>query len=382
MASVVFRPAKALFPLESHKLYLGHVVDPGTGRMVDQVLCCYMRGPATYTREDVVEIHCHGGPIAVRRVLETVLGGGAELAEPGEFTRRAFMAGRIDLSQAEAVAELIGARSRAEAELAAAQLSGGLKERVEAVRRVLIEILAHIEVALDFPDEEAEIIDGPAAARRIESEVLAPLEDLLEEYDSGRVFREGIKVAIVGRANVGKSSLLNAMLETDRAIVTPRPGTTRDVIEAEAVFCGLPLTLIDTAGLESAAADEVEAEGQRRAAARLATADLVLVVVDRSRPLTDEDRRIFDSAPKGRTMAVLNKSDLEPAFTAEEARGLSADLFGLEVSALTRQGVSDLREEVFKSVTGGRHQPQAVHMEYVEGVGQLSASFAKRGRRA
>ena len=222
VASVVFRPAKALFPLESHKLYLGHVVDPGTGRMVDQVLCCYMRGPATYTREDVVEIHCHGGPIAVRRVLETVLGGGAELAEPGEFTRRAFMAGRIDLSQAEAVAELIGARSRAEAELAAAQLSGGLKERVEAVRRVLIEILAHIEVALDFPDEEAEIIDGPAAARRIESEVLAPLEDLLEEYDSGRVFREGIKVAIVGRANVGKSSLLNAMLETDRAIVTPR----------------------------------------------------------------------------------------------------------------------------------------------------------------
>jgi len=356
----LFRPAKTNFPLKSHRLHLGRLVDPQTGRLVDQVLCTFMKAPATYTREDIVEIHCHGGPVAARRILELVLHYGAELAAPGEFTRRAFLAGRIDLTQAEAVAELVGARSAAEAQLAAAQLAGGLRDRVEALRRPLLEILAHLEVAIDFPDEEAEIIAPDQAAERLDREVLAPLDRLLAAYDSGRVFREGLKAAIVGRPNVGKSSLLNALLKTDRAIVTPVPGTTRDLIEAEAVLSGLPMTLIDTAGLETPPADEIEAEGQRRAAARLAAADLVLLVLDRSRPLTDEDRRLFAAAPAGRTLLVLNKIDLPAAFTLDQAADFLGGGPAVEISALTGQGLDRLQEEIFKTACGGPASPDQV----------------------
>lgn len=360
VAVMVFRPAKTDFPLKSHKLCLGNVVDPRTDRVLDQVLCCFMRAPATYTREDVVEIHSHGGPLAARRILDAVLAAGASLAEPGEFTRRAFLAGRIDLSQAEAVAELIGARSQTEADLAMAQLSGGLKELAEALGKPLVEVLAHLEVALDFPDEEAEIIEGPVAAQRLAREVLEPLDLLLADYDSGRVFREGIKAAIVGRPNVGKSSLLNALLQSERAIVTPQPGTTRDIIEADAVWDGLPLTLVDTAGLETEAADEAEAQGQARAASRLATADLILLVLDRSRPLSNEDRRIMAAAPAGRTLLVLNKIDLASAFTPAEALDFLGPAPMVEVSALTGQGLASLRKEISQTVTSGAHRPEAV----------------------
>jgi len=360
IARGLFRPAKTEYPLTSHMLHLGHLVDPRTGRLVDQVLCTFMKAPATYTREDVVEIHSHGGPVAVRRILELVLQNGAELAAPGEFTRRAFLAGRIDLTQAEAVAELVEARGAAEAQLAAVQLAGGLRDQVEALRQPLLEILARLEVAIDFPDEETEIIAPEPAADRLDREVLIPLDRLLAAYDSGRVFREGLKAAIVGRPNVGKSSLLNALLKTDRAIVTPVPGTTRDLIEADAVLSGLPLTLIDTAGLETPPLDEVEAEGQRRAAARLAAADLVLLVLDRSRPLTDEDRRIFMAAPPGRTLLVLNKSDLPPAFSLDRAADFLGGRPAVEISALTGRGLDRLQEEIFQMACGGRTSPEEV----------------------
>jgi tRNA modification GTPase len=352
--SKIFKPDQAGFPLESHKLHLGWIGDPRTGSRVDQVLCSFMRGPHTYTREDVAEINTHGGPVITQRILHLALSMGARLADPGEFTRRAFLAGRIDLSQAEAVAELIAARSQAEAELAASQLGGGLRKQVEGFRQTLIDILAHLEVALDFPDEEAEIIQESEAAQKIRTSVLIPLEELLEAYEAGRFYREGLQVAIIGRSNVGKSSLLNRLLETDRAIVTDLPGTTRDIIEAEALIDGIPLTLVDTAGLESEARDEAEAEGQRRAEARLNQADLILLVLDRNRPLSSEDSRILDYSRVRPAIILLNKSDLAPAFGADEVKNQSNSCPVLVVSAKTGHGISELKASIIESVTGGR----------------------------
>ena len=360
LARRLFRPRKGAFLAITHLMQLGHIVEPETGRVLDEALCAVMFGPHTYTGEDMAEIHTHGGQVVAGRVLDLLMDQGATLAEPGEFTRRAYMNGRMDLTEAEAVAELIGARSQAEAELAAAQLAGGLKERVEALTRPLVTILAHLEVALDFPDEDAEIIDCQAASRAVREEVLGPLDELLQAYDSGRVLREGIKAAIVGRPNVGKSSLLNALLKTDKAIVTALPGTTRDVIEAEAVLDGLPVTLVDTAGLESPAADEAEAEGQRRAVARLKVADLVLVVLDRNRPLTEEDRRIVASAPADRVILVANKADLESGWKPDEASTLADTAGVVEISAKTGQGLDLLRRMIFEKLTGGCLAPGSV----------------------
>ena len=349
----LFQPDQARLPLASHKLHLGRLVDPADGGLVDQVLAVFMTAPATYTREDLVEFQCHGGAVTAARVLELVLSAGAELAAPGEFTRRAFLAGRIDLSQAEAVAELVAARSGTEARLAAEQLAGGLRDRAEALRAPLVQVLAHLEVALDFPDEDAEIIQGLEAGRLLEEESLAVLDRLLGDYTRGRVFREGIKAAIVGRPNVGKSSLLNALIREERSIVTEIPGTTRDIIEADAVFQGIPVTLVDTAGLETPAADPVEAEGQRRAAARLQEADLVLHVIDRSRPLEEEDRRIFQSAPSGRLLLVINKADLAPVFSVKQARNFLGSAVAREVSARQGTGLEELGEAIYKLVSGG-----------------------------
>jgi tRNA modification GTPase len=335
-------------------MYLGRIVDPLDGRPVDQVLAVFMTAPGTYTREDLVEFHCHGGLVTACRILELTLSAGAELAAPGEFTRRAFLSGRIDLSQAEAVAELVAARSSAEARLAAEQLAGGLRERTEGVRRPLVNVLAHLEVALDFPDEDADILAGPEAARRLEKESLAVLDELLADYSRGRVYREGISAAIVGRPNVGKSSLLNALLREERSIVTEIPGTTRDIIEAQAVFRGIPVTLVDTAGLEAPAADAAEAEGQRRAAARLLEADLVLQVVDRGQPLGAEDRRIFQLAPPGRLLLVLNKTDLPPCFTLAQALDFLGTAPAREVSARQGAGLEELGEAIYRLVLGGK----------------------------
>ncbi|MEW6262494.1 MAG: tRNA uridine-5-carboxymethylaminomethyl(34) synthesis GTPase MnmE [Thermodesulfobacteriota bacterium] len=340
VAGRLFRPARGEFPLQSHRMYYGRILDPVTGRNVDEALCCYMKAPWTYTRQDVTEFHCHGGPVMAGLVLNLVLDCGAELARPGEFTRRAFLAGRMDLSQAEAVAELIGARGRVEAELAANQLLGGLKDRIEKIGRSLIQVLARLEAALDFPDEEIEII-GPDSFARLDQARL-DLEALLAAYEDGRVYRESLQAALVGRPNVGKSSLLNALARAEKAIVTDQPGTTRDVIEAEIMLEGLPLTLVDTAGLGRRPRDEAEEIGQRRAEARLSRSDLVLLILDLSRPLDEEDRRIFQAVPADRTVMVLNKNDLKACFTEGEALAWLGQAPVARISALTGQGLTEL----------------------------------------
>ncbi len=349
----VFRPARPEKVFADRRMYLGWVVDPDSARTLDQALCVFMEAPGTYTGEDVVEIHCHGGPVAAGAVLECLINRGAELAAAGEFTRRAFMAGKIDLSQAEAVAELIGARSRAEADLALAQLSGGLKRKVEEFRAVLVGTLADVEVALDYPDEEEDIVRGGEAAEEIRKKVSGPLSELLKDYESGRVMREGLSIAIVGRPNVGKSSLMNALLKKERSIVTEIPGTTRDLIEADAIINGIPVIMVDTAGLEAPTEDPVEREGQRRAAERLAGADLALVVVDSGRELTEEDLRIAEAAPKGRILVVVNKVDAARVLTAEHVDKLSEYGKIARISAKRGDGLAELKDSIFRMVTGG-----------------------------
>ena len=351
IAAKIFSPLKS-GDIKSHLLRLGDLLDPDTGRSIDRILCAYMKGPKTYTGEDLVEFHTHGGILAAGRVLEVCLKQGARMAEPGEFTRRAFFSGRIDLSQAEAVAELISARSLAEADLASAQLRGGLKLEIEDLRSILIEILAQLEVALDFPDEELEIIDGYSAAETIRDRVLNPIDRLLSDYRTGRVFREGVRIAIVGRPNVGKSSLFNRLTGRDAAIVTDLPGTTRDALESAASFYGLPATLIDTAGLESPPKDKVEAEGQRRSALRLTEADLALLVFDGSKSLGPEDVRIAQLCPQGKTIYVINKIDL-PSSGCDLEGLFEIDLAqACRVSALKKTGLDVLHKKIFLTLTG------------------------------
>ncbi|HKV85792.1 MAG TPA: tRNA uridine-5-carboxymethylaminomethyl(34) synthesis GTPase MnmE, partial [Ktedonobacterales bacterium] len=323
-------------PPASHLLTYGHIVNPADGEIIDEVLAAFMRAPRTYTREDVVEFSAHGGPLILRRVLELALAAGARLARPGEMTLRAFLNGRLDLAQAEGVLALINAETDAGRRLALRQLRGALSDRVRAARTQAMAALARIEASIDFPEEEVPQPD-PAELRSLITTALTEIERLLAGADQGRLLREGLRVAIVGRPNVGKSSLLNALLGSDRAIVTPIPGTTRDTIEERAAIEGVPLRLIDTAGMTDSE-DPVERIGVERSRAAARSADLLLLALDASQPLTDQDRRVADElrtlraddfdASDASTSAVppvllvLNKADLPPALDESAVRPL------------------------------------------------------------
>jgi tRNA modification GTPase len=280
----------------SHRVLYGHVVDPNSGERLDEALLLLMRAPRSFTREDVVELHCHGGLVAVRRVLAAVLEAGARLAGPGEFSQRAFLNGRLDLTRAEAIAEMIGARGQRAAQLAMAGLEGGLQRRITALRERLLDQLAELEARLDFeedlpPLQPEAVIDGLTAVR-------AELGALVREADQGQRLREGLRVAIVGRPNVGKSTLLNRLSRQDRAIVTDLPGTTRDLLESELVLEGVPLTLVDTAGIH-ATDDPVERLGIGRSQGALAAADAVLLVFDVASGWGPADQRVRELVPAG-----------------------------------------------------------------------------------
>lgn len=294
---------------ESHRLYHGFVAEPETGRTIDEVLLAVMRAPRSYTREDVVEIQAHAGPAALRAILELLLRRGARLAEPGEFTRRAFLNGRIDLSQAEGVMDLISARSRVALSAASAQVEGALRREVETIRAALLEIVARIEAAIDFPEEADDGLSAETARNRLEREVLEPVADLLRRAEDGRTAREGVRTVVAGRPNVGKSSLMNRLLGRERAIVTPVPGTTRDIIEEPMVLEGMSLILTDTAGLRDTE-DPVERIGVARARERLAEADLVLLVTEAADPPGPGDRDIAAAAGDRPLIWVANKADL------------------------------------------------------------------------
>ncbi|MBI5637053.1 MAG: tRNA uridine-5-carboxymethylaminomethyl(34) synthesis GTPase MnmE [Nitrospinae bacterium] len=294
-------------PLESHRLYFGTL--RGATGPVDEVCVVYMQSPRSYTRQDMVEISCHGSPAVLRRALNMLLGAGARMAEPGEFTKRAFLSGRIDLSQAEGVIDLIKARSEGAARAAFGLMEGGLSQRIEAVRQKLVWTLSHLEASIDFPDEEF-VTATDDELRRTLSEAARRLDVLIKSYDGGRFLKHGLSLAIIGKPNAGKSSLLNALLEEERAIVSGVPGTTRDLIRAEGELAGLKVELIDTAGLNPAP-DAVEAEGIRRALKAAETADAVIGLFDGARAWEESDTKVLEVLKKARLhLAVINKSDM------------------------------------------------------------------------
>lgn len=280
----------------SHRVLYGHVVEPKSGERLDEALLLLMRAPRSFTREDVVELHCHGGLVAVRRVLKAVLDAGARLAAPGEFSQRAFLNGRLDLTRAEAIAEMIGARGQRAAQLAMAGLEGGLQRRITALRERLLDQLAELEARLDF-EEDLLPLQPEAVIQGLQG-VRAELQELVREGEQGQRLREGLRVAIVGRPNVGKSTLLNLLSRQDRAIVTDLPGTTRDLLESELVLEGVPLTLVDTAGIH-ATDDLVERLGIGRSQAALAAADAVLLVFDVAAGWGPADQRVRELVPAG-----------------------------------------------------------------------------------
>jgi tRNA modification GTPase len=316
IASLLFRSSPATAAeagpgsgFQSHHLHYGHIVDPASGRTVDEVLLAVMKAPRTYTREDVAEINSHGAPAAVQAIFELVLRHGARLAEPGEFTRRAFLNGRIDLTQVEAVSDLINARSARALEISAAQMKGALRQEILTVRGCCVELLARIEAEIDFPEDVGDALDGQALRRDLHDRVIEPVRRLIRMYVDGRVVREGLTVALVGRANVGKSSLMNCLLGRERAIVTPLPGTTRDAIEDVLVINGVPVSLWDTAGLQEPG-NPVESLGMQKTLERVEQADLILLVLEAHRPLAEDDFRVFSHIRSKSVVVVFNKIDL------------------------------------------------------------------------
>jgi len=350
----LFRPKRSTDQLESHRLYLGHLSD-ATGSAVDEVMAVVMRAPHSFTREDVVEVHCHGGPAVVRDILDQFLRQGARIAHPGEFTQRAFINGRLDLSQAEAVADLIHARSSAAARIALNQLQGKLARFVEGVRQQLVSILSHVEVQIDFSDQDIEPPDFTSAVSEVE-EIWSRLDSLLDSFDSGRMLHEGVNILILGKPNVGKSSLLNALLGEARAIVTDVAGTTRDTIEESLVLHEVPVRLIDTAGIRQTN-DPVELEGVRRARDKALSADLVLLVVDGSSSLDADDRLALTACDPERLLLVVNKKDRGQVAFAAPFAGLEA----VAVSARRGDGLDDLQLRI-RDMLFGSHPAADEHL--------------------
>lgn len=363
-----------LADMQSHTIRYGHVVDPKTEKIVDEMLISVMRAPATYTREDIVEINCHGGMAALWKTMSLLIDAGARQAQPGEFTKRAFLNGRIDLAQAEAVMDIIRARTDAGLRAAAEQLEGGLSGRISALRERLLSLFAFVEAGVDFPEEEIEMQAGSS----LESEIAAVLEEihaLLNSLRYGRIVREGAAMAIIGRPNVGKSSLLNALLAQDRAIVTDVPGTTRDVLEESLNIDGFLFRVLDTAGIRHSQ-DPVEQEGIRRSYAAAESADVVVVVLDGSSPFLDEDRRVLDAVKNKTVVAVINKSDLP-----RRLENLSWPERQVALSCRTGDGIDLLRREIKQMVAEGAAPPQehawAVNKRHATALEQAKAALAK-----
>ncbi|MBI5043854.1 MAG: tRNA uridine-5-carboxymethylaminomethyl(34) synthesis GTPase MnmE [Nitrospirae bacterium] len=341
---------KKLSSLASHTIHYGEIRDDSSER-IDEALVSIMKAPNTYTKEDVVEINCHGGALSLKRVMELVIKNGARLAEPGEFTKRAFLNGRIDLAQAEAVIDIINSKTDDSLRLAVNQLSGILSKKVNAIREELISIIASVEASIDFVDEDIEFISRDVMGKRIKG-AIDEIEALITTTDEGRIYKEGIATAIIGRPNVGKSSLLNALLKEERAIVTAVPGTTRDVIEEWVNIKGMPLRILDTAGIRHTE-DIVEIEGVKRSREAIKRADLILLLIDGSVKLNDEDKRLMEEVRDKRLIILLNKSDLPSLVKKSDIEKALPEKEIVSISALTGEGVDSLKAVIHELLFKG-----------------------------
>ena len=348
IAKKLFKPKKNQSCLIPHHFHYGEVINPQNGHLVDEVLIVLMKSPKTYTREDIVEIHCHGGYFILQRILELVLREGARMALPGEFTKRAFLNGRIDLTQAEAVIDLIKAKTQTSLEIANQQLRGWLYRETAELKSRIIEHLALIEAHIDFPEEEIEPISLEETGQDLQW-MIQKIEEWISSYEEGKIFREGISCAIVGKTNVGKSSLLNVLLKEDRAIVTPIPGTTRDVIEEVLNISGIPIRLMDTAGLRKAG-DSIEQEGVRRAKERVADSDFVLLMLDGNREIDTDDIDIFKEIKEKKKVVVVNKNDLPLKISIEVVKKEFPEDPVIFISCIKKEGIENLREAIYFSL--------------------------------
>jgi tRNA modification GTPase len=345
---------KKLVDVDTYTAHYGHIVNQG--QVLDEVITLVMRAEKTYTTEDIVEINCHGGTVILREILDLVLDQGARLAEPGEFTKRAFLNGRIDLAQAEAVADLIQSKTEASMQLALDQLEGGLSEEVNSIKQDLISLLAHLEATIDFPEDEIEDFQPEELAARIDT-VQQQIDDLLATSDRGKILKEGIEAAIIGRPNVGKSSLLNALVREKRAIVTDIPGTTRDIIEEVINIDGIPVKIIDTAGIRNSE-DQIEKIGVEKSEEYLAQAELILLVVDINSGITKADKRLLKDARDKEVVVIANKLDLGHHFELQKIRKILPDAPIVKTAAISNQGINELETAISELVYSGKVSAQ------------------------
>lgn len=346
IGNVIFRGSKVeeLSEKYNRKLVYGHIIDKKNDQLIDEVLISFMKGPMTYTREDMVEIYCHGGIISVKKVLELILNSGARLAEPGEFTKRAFLNGRLDLAQAEAIIDLIKAKTDKSFETSLDQLEGSLSRKIKEIRNILLEMIAHVEVSIDFPDDDIEEVtydDLEINGNKVKKEI----EKLLSTADRGKILRDGLNTVILGKPNVGKSSLLNAILRENRAIVTDIPGTTRDIIEEYVNIDGIPLRIVDTAGIRDTD-DIVEQIGVDKAKETVEKSDLIIGVFDASRELSNEDYEIIDLIKNKKSIVILNKTDLPTKYNRDYLKSLINNKEIIETSITSDIGIDILEKSI------------------------------------
>lgn len=340
----IFKGKHKLSTVDTHTIHYGYLIEPGEGTIQEEAMVTVMRAPRTFTKEDVVEINCHGGIVSVNRTLQLVLENGARLAEPGEFTKRAFLNGRIDLSQAEAVIDLIRAKTDRAMKVALHQVEGKLSRLIHRLRQNILELLAHIEVNIDYPEHDVESVTRNMLLEKselIKEEILR----LVRTSEQGKILREGLSTVIVGRPNVGKSSLLNSLIHENRAIVTEIPGTTRDVIEEYVNVKGVPLRLVDTAGIRETE-DIVERIGVEKSRQMLKEADLILLVLNYNEELSEEDKTLLELVKGLNTIVIINKIDLPQQLKMEELQSLVPNLTLITTSVKEEEGIEDLEQAI------------------------------------
>lgn len=365
----LYKGKKKLKDVPSHTINYGHIIDPETDEVVEEVMISVLRAPKTFTREDIIEINCHGGILTINRILELTMIHGARMAEPGEYTKRAFLNGRIDLSQAEAVMDFIRSKTDRASKVAMNQIEGRLSDLIKQQRQSILEILAQVEVNIDYPEyddvEDATTEFLLAQSKKIKNEI----DQLLETGTQGKIMREGLSTVIVGKPNVGKSSMLNNLIQDNKAIVTEVAGTTRDVLEEYVNVRGVPLRLVDTAGIRDTE-DIVEKIGVERSRKALSEADLILFVLNNNEPLTEEDRTLYEVIKNEDAIVIVNKTDLERQLDIEEVKTMIGDTPLIQTSMLKQEGIDELELQIRDLFFGGEVQNQ--DMTYVSNSRHIS----------
>ncbi|HWP93560.1 MAG TPA: tRNA uridine-5-carboxymethylaminomethyl(34) synthesis GTPase MnmE [Thermodesulfobacteriota bacterium] len=355
---------KSVFEMSSHRLYRGRVIDPASERVYDNVLSVFMKSPRSYTGEDVAEIHTHGGHLVPKKVLELLFRYGARPASPGEFTLRAFLNGRMDLAQAEAVSDVVNAQTEESLKQAELQMEGVLSRRIWGFRDTVLDILAEVEAQVDFPEEDIDPIIKTTMIERT-TDLIAQMDNLLASYEEGRILKYGVYTAILGKPNVGKSSLLNRLLMKERAIVSPHPGTTRDFIEETLDVRGIPLRLVDTAGLR-ATADEVEKVGVELAKKKGSEAELVIAVVDGSLGLDGDDLEVIKCLDLKKSILIINKTDLPPQISEEDVSKFYPRELIVKTSAKSGLGIEELKTKIHEVILGKNNRSESAEIVLTE----------------